>query len=54
MDAGLPMCLSDNVVLKRDMPKDAKIRISDVEYDRSDYSVSLFEKAMRVKPNLVK
>jgi predicted homoserine dehydrogenase-like protein len=38
---GLPICLADNVRLKRDMSKDQRIGMNDVEYDvrRSDFTL---------------
>ena len=43
---GLPICLADRVVLNRDISKDQKILIADVEFasDREDFA--LFAKAM--------
>jgi predicted homoserine dehydrogenase-like protein len=37
---GLPVCLADEVLVKKAIKKDSKIRLSDVEYDpeRSDYA----------------
>jgi len=43
---GLPICLADEVTLRRDVSKDKKIHMDDVEYDihRSDFT--LFSKAL--------
>lgn len=45
---GLPICLAENVRLKRDIPKDEKINMADVVYspERSDFS--LYNKALQI------
>jgi len=39
---GLPICIAENMKLKRAIPKDERIRLEDVEFDRSDPSYQLY------------
>ena len=41
-DAGLPICLSEGVVINKDVAKDEKIRLQDVTYDSSREDFRLF------------
>jgi predicted homoserine dehydrogenase-like protein len=43
---GLPVCLAEDVTLKRDVPKDSKIFMDDVNYDAARADFHLFAKAM--------
>lgn len=45
-NAGLPICLADGVVLKRDVAQDAKILWDDVELDDERFDVQLFRQAV--------
>jgi predicted homoserine dehydrogenase-like protein len=44
---GLPICLSDNLKLKRDIPKDERISIHDVEFNEDDPAFKLFFEAVK-------
>jgi predicted homoserine dehydrogenase-like protein len=43
---GIPICLADNVTLKRDVAKDEKIFMDDVSYDPDEAQFKLFSKAL--------
>ncbi len=43
---GVPICLSDNLVLKRAIPTDQRISIDDVAYDPKDPAFELYLKAL--------
>ena len=43
--AGVPICLADEVTLKRDIPKDQKILLEDIVYDRSRQDFQLYAMA---------
>lgn len=43
---GLPVCLADDVTLRRDMARDERIRLEDVEVDRHRADFALFAKAV--------
>lgn len=43
---GVPICLSDNLVLKRAIPRDQRISIDDVAYDPKDPAFELYLKAL--------
>lgn len=45
---GLPICLSENIVLKKDIEKDEKICIDDVFIPANRFDFTLYEKALRV------
>jgi len=45
---GLPICLADGLKLKRDILKDEKIFLSDVEYDSGSYEFNLFNRSLEV------
>jgi predicted homoserine dehydrogenase-like protein len=51
-DAGLPICLADDVTLTRDVTKDEKIQLSDVTYDDSRPDFALFSKALEATANV--
>ncbi len=42
---GLPICLSNGVTVRRDIPRDGRILIEDVIYDPQDYGFALFRKS---------
>jgi len=46
-NSGLPICLADDLALLRDIHKDEKILMSDVEYDQTRKDFELYEKALR-------
>jgi len=43
---GLPICLADDVTLKRDVSKDGKILMTDVNYDPNRFDFGLYFKAL--------
>jgi len=43
---GIPICLAENVTLKRDITKDEKIYLADVDYDASEFAFDLYFKAI--------
>jgi len=43
---GLPVCLADGVVLKRDVPRDERISLDDVEFDSQRADFQLFRQAV--------
>lgn len=43
---GLPICLADKVRLKRDVAKDEKILLDDVDYDSTSFEFDLYSKAL--------
>lgn len=47
MARGIPICLADDVILKRDLAADAKINFEDVEYDSQRVDFVMYEKAVR-------
>lgn len=49
INAGLPICLAEDVVLKRDIPKDKKIHLEDVEYDEKSDGFVLFSKSLQAQ-----
>lgn len=51
-DPGVPICLADNVTLKHDIPKDQKIRWTDIEYDPHRFDFQLYEKAVRISESV--
>lgn len=44
---GIPICLSDDAVLKRDIPKDEKIYLADVTYDPNSFQFKLYNEALQ-------
>ena len=42
---GVPICLAEDVTIKRDIPKDEKIYMEDIEYDQQRYSFQLYSMA---------
>jgi predicted homoserine dehydrogenase-like protein len=49
INAGLPICLAEDVVLKRDIPKDKKIHLEDIEYDEKSDGFFLFSKSLQAQ-----
>jgi len=49
MKAGLPICLAEDVVLKRDIPKDDKIYLEDIEYDENSDAFALYAKSLQAQ-----
>jgi predicted homoserine dehydrogenase-like protein len=49
INAGLPICLAEDVVLKRDIPKDKKIHLEDIEYDEKSDGFVLFSKSLQAQ-----
>jgi len=49
MKAGLPICLAEDVVLKRDISKDSKIYLEDIEYDANSDGFALFSKSIQAQ-----
>ena len=47
---GIPICLAENVKVKRDIPRDQKILLSDVDIDKSQPSFDLYLKAIETIP----
>ena len=45
---GLPICLAENVTVKRDIPKDDKICMDDVRFAEDDVALQLHREAMAV------
>lgn len=45
---GLPICISEDLVLKSDKKKDEKVFLADVEYDPINYEFSLFNKSLEI------
>jgi predicted homoserine dehydrogenase-like protein len=43
---GFPICLAENVTVKRDIAKDAKILADDVAYDHERFDIKLYNKAV--------
>lgn len=52
-EPGLPICLSDNLKLKHDIPKDGRIGLNDVEYDKNDLSFKLYFQALEANASVV-
>jgi predicted homoserine dehydrogenase-like protein len=50
--AGLPILLNDGLKLKRDIPKDQRISLEDVEYNEQDPAFKLYFQALEVKARL--
>lgn len=49
-EAGIPICLSDNVKLKRNIKKDEKIRMKDVQFNDQDPAFKLYFEALKCTP----
>lgn len=49
INAGLPICLAEDVVLKHDIPKDKKIHLEDIEYDEKSDGFALFSKSLQAQ-----
>ena len=52
-DPGIPICLSDNVTLKHDTPKDEKIPLKNVSYDPDDFAFKLYLKAVEQSNKII-
>jgi predicted homoserine dehydrogenase-like protein len=52
LKAGLPICLAENVSLKRDIPRDAKILLEDIEYDAASDGFALFAKSLQAQTGI--
>ncbi len=52
LKAGLPICLAENVLLKRDIPKDEKIYLEDIEYDENSDGFALFSKSLKAQSGI--
>ena len=50
--AGLPSCLAENVSLKRDIRKDEKIYLEDIEYDANSDGFALFSKSLQAQSGI--
>lgn len=50
--AGLPICLAENVSLKRDIPRDGKIFLEDIEYDANSDGFALFSKSLQAQSGI--
>jgi predicted homoserine dehydrogenase-like protein len=48
-NSGLPICLADDVTLKRDISKDSKIHLGDINYEPGRLDFDLYFKAMAVR-----
>jgi predicted homoserine dehydrogenase-like protein len=46
-DPGLPICLSENVILKHSIDRDQKILIRDVDYDPNRIDYKLYNEALK-------
>ena len=42
---GVPICISEAATAERDIPKDERVRLSDVSWDECDYSLNLYRTA---------
>ncbi len=51
MPRGLPICLADDVILKRDVARDEKINWDDVEYDTQRADFVMYAKALQGAEN---
>lgn len=49
---GLPICLSDGVIVRRSIPKDGRILMEDVTFDHDDYGFVLFRKSAATAPEI--
>ena len=49
---GLPILLADNVTLKKDISKDQKINLSDIEYDPGSCAFDIYHKALQYSKTL--
>ena len=52
LKAGLPICLAENVLLKRDIRKDDKIYLGDIEYDENSDGFALFSKSLQAQSDI--
>lgn len=46
LDPGIPICLSDGMVLNTEVPKDQRLSLSDVRYDLTEQKYQLFAAAL--------
>lgn len=49
---GIPICLAERIKVKRNIPKDERIGLNDVEVDKNDPSFALYVKAMEQVPDI--
>ena len=45
---GLPICIAENVKLQRDIRKDEKIYLDDVDFDPRSFNFDLFQRAVQL------
>lgn len=45
-NTGFPICLAEDITVKRDIPKDQKIAAEDVEFDPERYDIKLYNMAL--------
>jgi predicted homoserine dehydrogenase-like protein len=50
-DESLPICLANEVVLRRNISKDEKIYLSDIDFDPGRIDFDLYDKALRASSN---
>lgn len=43
---GVPICIAENMTLKRDITKDVRIAWDDIDFDPDEYAISLYLKAL--------
>ncbi len=47
-EGGIPMCLAEHMTLKRDVARDEKILLKDVDYDPARPDIRLYEEALHI------
>ena len=52
LKAGLPICLAENVLLKRDIPRDGKIFLEDIDYNANSEGFALFSKSIQAQSGI--
>ncbi len=45
-ERGVPICLAEEMILKRDIPKDGKITWEDVDFDEERSDIAMYRKAL--------
>jgi len=53
VSGGLPICLAERVTLKRDVPKDERIALSDVLVDHRRYDFALYDQALKAHREII-
>ncbi len=43
---GVPICIAENMTLKREIAKDERIAWDDIDFDPDEYAISLYLKAL--------